>query len=290
MVSTSNVLYNSKRTSAEEAVAVIQSGQRVFLSGNCAVPQVVLQALVQRSPELQDIEIIQVLTIGNSDYCTPAVAQHLRVNSLFISTNIREAVNDGRADFTPVFLSEIPALYTTELPIDVALIQLSPPDPHGFCSYGVEVGVTKAAAEAAHIVIAEINPHMPRTLGDSFIHIRDLDYIVEVDYTLPEVSMSQPSEVQQTIGRHVASLIEDGSTLQTGIGGIPIAVLGFLNDKRDLGIHTELFSDGVIDLVEAGVITNAAKTLHPGKIIAGFVLGSRRLYDFIDDNPIVELS
>jgi len=282
-------IVSSRRRTAEQAVAVIESGQMVFLSGNCAVPQVVLQALVERAPELHNIQIVQVLTIGNSDYVSPEIADHLRVNSLFISPNIREAVNEGRTDFTPVFLSEIPALYNRELPIDVALIQVSPPDPHGFCSFGVEVGVTKAAAQAAHVVIAEINPNMPRTLGDSFIHINDLDYIVEVNYPLPEFKMSSPSPVQQAIGCYGASLIEDGSTLQTGIGGIPNAVLGYLHDKHDLGIHTELFSDGIIDLVERGIITNRAKTLHPGKIIAGFVLGTCRLYNFIDDNPIVEL-
>jgi len=176
-----------------------------------------------------------------------------------------------------------------ELPIDVALIHVSPPDEHGFCSFGVEVGVTKTAAEVAPIVIAEVNPHMPRTLGDSFIHVSKLTHIVEVDYPLPESYGGKPTPLQCAIGQRVAALIEDGSTLQTGIGGIPNAVLAFLGDKKHLGIHTELFSDGVIDLVNQGVITNEAKTLHPGKMIAGFVLGTQRLYDFIHDNPIVEL-
>jgi acetyl-CoA hydrolase len=274
---------------AAEAVRSIESGQRVFLSGNCGVPQMLLKALVDRAPELYGVEIVQVLTTGNLDYVSPEIADHIRVNSLFISANIREAVNEGRADFTPVFLSEIPALWKHELPLDVALIQVSPPDEHGFCSFGVEVGVTKAAAESARLIIAEINPRMPRTLGDSFIHINDLHITVEVDYPLPEFTMGPPSSVQALIGRNVASLIEDGSTIQTGIGGIPNAVLQFLDDRRDLGVHTELFSDGIIDLVECGIITNRAKTLHPGKIISGFVLGTQRLYDFIDDNPIVEL-
>jgi acetyl-CoA hydrolase len=208
---------------------------------------------------------------------------------MFISEDVRAAVNEGRADFTPVFLSEIPQLYRTQLPIDVAFIHVTPPDEHGFCSYGVEVGVTKSAAEAARIVIAQVNPHMPRTLGDSFIHVSKIDYAVEVDTPLPEVKRGESAPVQQEIARNVASLIEDRSTLQAGIGGIPDAVLSYLTDRRDLGIHTELFSDGVIDLVEQGVITNAAKTLHTGKIVAGFVLGTQRLYNFVHDNAMVEL-
>ncbi len=248
-----------------------------------------MNALVNYAPELRDVEIVQVLTKGKSDYVKPEMQGHIRVNTLFISDDVRDAVQDGRADFTPVFLSEIPKLYRTELPIDVALIQVSPPDEHGFCSFGVEVGVTKTAAEVAPIVIAEVNPRMPRTLGDSFIHLSKLTHIVEVDYPLPETRMGEPSPIQQAIGQHIAGLIEDGSTLQTGIGGIPDAVLQYLDSKKNLGIHTELFSDGVIDLVNRGIINNEAKTLHPGKMIAGFVLGTQRLYEFIHDNPIVEL-
>lgn len=275
--------------SPETAVQVVQSGQRIFLTGNCSVPTVLVKALVERAHELRDVEILQVLTLGSNDYARPEMEGHLRVNSMFISADVRQAVNEGRADFTPVFLSEIASLYRTQLPIDVAFIHVSPPDEHGYCSFGVEVGVTKAAAEAARVVIAQINPHMPRTLGDSFIHISQIDYAVKVDLPLPEVPRARSSPTQEAIARHVAGLIEDGSTLQTGIGGIPDAVLSFLTDRRHLGVHTELFSDGVVDLVEAGVITNAAKTLHPGKIIAGFVLGTQRLYDFINDNPVVEL-
>lgn len=281
--------YNERRRSPEEAVTAIESGQRVFLTGNCSVPQKVLEALCDYAPELHDVEIVQVLTIGDACYVEPDKHGHLRVNTLFISADVRSAVNEGRADFTPVFLSEIPALFRTSLPIDVALIQVSPPDEHGFCSYGVEVGVTKTAADVAKYVIAEVNPRMPRTLGDSFIHISKINTVVEVDYPLPEVVQSEPSPIHEIIGQHIAELIEDGSTLQTGIGGIPDAVLHFLSDKRHLGIHTELFSDGVIDLVNKGVITNEMKTLHPGKMVAGFVLGTKRLYDFIHDNPIVEL-
>lgn len=281
--------YRNKRCSADEAMLSIADGQRIFLSGNCSVPRTLLKALVDRAPVLRDVEIVQVLTIGSSGYVSPEMQGHLRVNTMFISDDVRGAVQDGRADFTPVFLSEIPGLFRTQLPVDVALIHISPPDEHGYCSYGIEVGVTKTAAEVAKIVIAEINPQMPRTLGDSFIHISHVDYVVEVDYALPEIRMGDPSQVQQSIARYADSLIEDHSTIQTGIGGIPDAVLGFLGDRRNLGIHTELFSDGVVELVEQGVITNASKTLHPGKIIAGFVLGTQRLYHFIHNNPLIEL-
>ena len=282
--------YHHKLVSAEEAIQVIQSGQRVFLTGNCSVPQRLLRALCQRAPELHDVEIVQVLTIGDAEYVQPGMEKHLRVNTLFISDNVRAAVNEGRADFTPIFLSEIPGLFRSgQLPLDVALIHVSPPDEHGFCSFGIEVGVTKPAAHCAKIVIAEVNEHMPRTLGDSFIHVSQLDYIVPVSYRLPEVTFGTPGEVQKRIGQYVAELIEDGATLQIGIGGIPDAVLLYLRDKKDLGIDTEMFSDGVIELVEAGIITNERKTLHPGKIIAGFLLGSQRLYDFVDNNPLVEL-
>jgi acetyl-CoA hydrolase len=282
-------IYQERRCTAEEAVHSIKSGDRLFLTGNCSVPQVVLKALVPYAKNLQDVEIAQVLTVGDADYVKPEMAGHIRVNTMFISSDIRSAVQEGRADFTPVFLSEVPHLWRTELPIDVALIHVSPPDEHGFCSYGVEVGVTKTAAEVADVVIAEVNPQMPRTLGDSFIHVSKIKHIVEVDYPLPEFIMGEPSPIQQAIGQHIADLIEDGSTIQTGIGGIPDAVLQYLTDKRDLGIHTELFSDGVIDLVDSGIITNEAKSIHPGKIIAGFMLGTQRLYDFVDDNPIIEL-
>ena len=282
-------LYAERLCSAEKAMRSVHSGNRVFLTGNCSVPKTLLAALIERARSLHDVEISQVLTIGNLGCVTPEMEGHLRVNSMFVSEDVRDAVNSGRADFTPVFLSEIPKLYRTRLPLDVALVHVSPPDEHGFCSFGIEVGVTKTAAEVAKIVIAEVNPKMPRTLGDSFIHVSKLTHIVEVDYDLPDIRMGEPNDVQTAIARHIAALIEDGSTLQTGIGGIPDAVLGFLEDKRNLGVHTELFSDGIISLVEQGVVNNEAKSLHPGKIIAGFVLGTRRLYDFIHDNPIIEL-
>lgn len=284
-------IFHERVTTAEEAVKVIRSGYRVFLTGNCSVPQVLLKALVDRARagEIHNVEIVQVLTIGPADYVSPELEGRIRVNTLFISANVRQAVHEGRADFTPIFLSEIPALFRSgELPLDVALIHVSPPDEHGFCSFGVEVGITKPAAESARIVIAEVNDRMPRTLGDAFIHVSKVDYFVPVSYNLPEVPQGQPGEVQKRIAEHIAELIPDGATLQLGIGGIPDAVLLYLRDKKDLGIHTEMFSDGVVELVEAGVITNERKTIHRGKIIAGFVLGSQRLYDFVDNNPIVE--
>jgi 4-hydroxybutyrate CoA-transferase len=286
-------IYNSKITSADDAVRQIKSGDRVFLTGNCSVPQELLAALVRRAPDIYDVEICQALTIGEkTPYTTPEMERHLRVNTMFISHQTRKAVNEGRADFTPVLLSEFTLLFKNRhLPLDVALVHLSPPDEHGFCSYGVEVGLTKAPAESARIIIAEVNQQMPRTLGDAFIHVSRINYVVPVDYPLAEAKMTSEgeSELATKIASHIAELIPDGATMQMGIGAVPDAVLGFLYDKRDLGIHTELFSDGVIDLIDAGVITNARKTLHPGKIIAGFIIGTQRLYRFVDDNPIIEL-
>ncbi|HLA25181.1 MAG TPA: 4-hydroxybutyrate CoA-transferase, partial [bacterium] len=283
-------LYAERVTTAAEAVRRITSGMRVYLTGNCSVPQTLLSALVQRAPELQDVEIVQVLTVGPADYVAPDMAGHLRVNTLFISDNVRAAVNEGRADFTPVFLSEVPRLFKSGLLApDVALVHVSPPDEHGFCSFGIEVGMTKPTAQSAKVVIAEMNPRMPRTLGDSFIHLSKLDLVVPVDYPLPEIRMGDTSETIRRIADHVAGLIPDGATLQTGIGAIPDAVLSLLGNHKDLGIHTELFSDGIIDLIARGVITGERKTLHPGKVIAGFVLGTQRLYDFIHDNPVIEL-
>lgn len=275
---------------AEEAAAKVLSGQRIFLTGNCSTPQVFLEALVDRYEEVDNVEVAQLLGLGPGDYITPEMAQHIRINSLFIAPNVRKAINDGLADFTPVLLSEVPHLFLkNRLPLDLAVIQVSPPDEHGFCSYGVEVGVTKSAAESAKMVIAEVNPRMPRTLGDSFIHVNQIDFFIDVDYDLPELPVTPPSEEQDRIADHIAPLIPDGATLQMGIGGIPDAVLRRLINHKDLGVHTELFSDGVMDMIERGVINNARKTIHPGKVVAGFVLGqSRALYDYINDNPFFE--
>lgn len=287
-----NKIYESRIVTADQAVRQIQSGQRLFLTGNCSVPQQTLAALVEYAPNLKDVEICQALTVGPADYVAPEMSGHLRVNTMFVSANIRKAVQEGRADFTPVLLSEFPLLFKQGiLPVDVALIHVSPPDEHGFCSLGIEVGLTKSAADAAKIIIAEVNQQMPRTLGDSFIHVSKLDYVVPADYPLPELGMGHgdSSEVIERIAGHIAELIPDEATMQMGIGAIPDAVLKYLYEKKDLGIHTELFSDGIIDLVEAGVLTNARKSLHPGKIIAGFIIGTKRLYEWVDDNPLIEL-
>jgi 4-hydroxybutyrate CoA-transferase len=287
-----NSLYQSRIVSAHDAVRKIKSGDRVFLTGNCSVPQTVLASLVDYAPQLLDVEIVQALTVGPADYVSPEMQGHLRVNTMFISTNIRKAVQEGRADFTPVLLSEYTLLFKNHrLPVDVALVHLSPPDNYGFCSFGIEVGLTKSPAESAKIIIAEVNQQMPRTLGDSFIHVSKLDYIIPVNYQLPEVVMGgeDNSEITEKIAGYIAELIPDGATMQMGIGAIPDAVLKYLYEKKDLGIHTELFSEGVIDLVEAGVLTNARKSLHTGKIVAGFIIGTRRLYEWVDDNPLIEL-
>ena len=286
-------VYQSRITTPQEAVrAAIKSGNRVFLTGNVSVPQRVLAALVDYAPNLHNVEICQALTIGPADYVKPELDGHLRVNTMFISANVRKAVQNGQADFTPVLLSEFPLLFKRGiLPLDVALIQVSPPDEHGFCSLGVEVGLTKSPAETAKIIIAEVNQQMPRTLGDSFIHVSRLNYIVPVNYPITEMAMAEEGdpEIVEQIAGYIAELIPDGATMQMGIGAIPDAVLKYLRNKKDLGVHSELFSDGVIDLVNEGVLTGARKSLHPGKIIAGFILGTKNLYDWVDDNPIIEL-
>lgn len=276
--------------SAEEAAGLVKSGQRVFLTGNCSTPIEFLKALVARYKEVRNVEVAQLLGLGPGDYITEDMAEHIRINSLFIAPNLRKPIAKGLADFTPVLLSEVPKLFTTgTLVLDIAVIQVSPPDAHGFCSYGVEVGVSKTAAETAGIVIAEINPNMPRTLGDSFIHVDKINYFIEVDYQLPELHPPEPDPVQDRIASHIAELIPDGATLQLGIGGIPDAVLRRLTGHANLGVHTELFSDGVMDMIEKGVINNSMKSIHPGKVVAGFILGTRKLYDYIHDNPIFEI-
>jgi len=287
-----NKLYQSRVITAEEAVKKIQPGQRVFLTGNCSTPQTVLAALVKHAPNLRDVEICQALSVGPADYVSPEMEGHLRVNTMFISANIRKAVQEGRADFTPVLLSEFPLLFKNKyLPIDIALVHLSPPDEHGFLSFGIENGLTKSPAESARIIIAEVNQQMPRTLGDSFIHISRLNYIIPVNYQLAEMAMGGEGsdEATEKIAGYIAELIPDGATMQMGIGAVPDAVLKYLYHKKDLGVHSELFSDGVIDLVDAGVMTNARKTLHTGKISAGFIIGTSRLYNWVDDNPLIEL-
>lgn len=284
--------YQERIVTPQDAVKTIEDGNRLFLTGNVSVPKQLLAALVAHAPNIKNVEICQALTVGVDDYSAPEMAGHLRINTSFISANVRSAVQQGRADFTPVLLSEFPLLFKQGyLPLDVALIHVSVPDEHGFCSLGVEVGLSKTAAESARIIIAEVNQQMPRTLGDSFIHVSKINFMVPVDYPLPELAMGShgPDTTVKEIAAHCAELIPDGATMQMGIGAIPDAVLKHLFDKKDLGIHTELFSDGVIELVEAGVLTNAQKTLHPGKIIAGFILGTNRLYKWVHDNPLIEL-
>ena len=286
------VNYNSRITTADEAVKAVKSGDRIFLTGNASVPLQLLAALVARAPELENVEICHPLAICPSDYVAPEMAGHLRINSMFVSANVRKAVNEGRADFTPVMLSEFPLLFKNgHLPLDVAFIHVSPPDQHGFCSMGAESGLTISAAEVAKIVIAQVNEQMPRTLGDTLMHIDRMHHIVPLNCPLTEMAMGDDvdKDVVERIAAHIAGLIPDGATMQLGIGAIPNAVLKYLLGKKDLGIHSELISDGVIDLVEAGVLTNARKSIHPGKIVAGFLLGTKRLYDWVDNNPLVEL-
>jgi acyl-CoA hydrolase len=280
----------ARTVTAAEALAAVKSGNRVFIHSVAAAPQALIRALTDRADELRVVEIVSLHTEGEAPYADPALSRSFRVNALFVGPNVRQAVEDGRADYLPVFLSEVPQLFRTGiLPLDVALIQVSPPDRHGFCSLGVSVDVSKAAVEVAGTVVAQVNPRMPRTHGDGIIHVDDIDFLVEVDAPLPEHPPQPLSDAELAIGRHCAELVEDGSCVQLGIGAIPHATLAALGDHHRLGIHTEMLSDGVVELVERGVITGEAKRVHPGKITAGFALGSRRLYDFIDDNPQVAM-
>ena len=283
-------MYNQKLTSAEEAVKVIRSGDRVVIGHAASEPKSLIDAMVNNKAQYENVEIVHMVALGKTDYTNPEMAKHFRHNALFASGSTRGPIKENRADYTPCFFYQIPKLLTDgALPPDVALIQLSPPDAHGYCSFGLSVDYTKPAALAAKIVIAEINGQMPRTAGDSLIHISELDYIVEASYPIIELPPPKIGDVERAIGEHCASLIEDGSTLQLGIGSIPDAVLLFLKDKKDLGIHSEMFSDGVVELVEAGVINNSRKTLHKGKMVATFLMGTKRLYDFVHNNPVVEM-
>ncbi|MBI4493127.1 MAG: acetyl-CoA hydrolase/transferase family protein [Chloroflexi bacterium] len=279
-----------RTVSPAEAAAVVQSGQRVFVQGGCATPVALVEALAARGQELSGVEVVHIHTEGPAHHVAPELTCHLRHRAFFIGPNVRAAISEGRADYAPVFLSDIPALFRSgQMPIDVALLHLSPPDAHGYCSFGLSVDCSKAAAECARLVIAQTNRRMPRTLGDSFLHLSQIDYLVPVDTPPLTIAPEPLDEVALQIGRCVAELVEDGATLQMGIGAIPNAVLAALRDKSDLGIHTEMFSDGVLDLVEAGVVTGARKTLDSRKIVAAFLMGSQRLYDFVHDNPAVEM-
>ncbi len=281
--------YKSKLKTSEDALKWVQSGMRVYIQPGCAEPETLVAALMSRAPYVEDVEIVHMLTMGVAPYVAPEMVGHFRHNAMFIGGNVREAVNEGRADYTPIYLSEIEALFENgAMPIDVALLQVSPPDSHGYCSFGVGVDTTLTAAKCARYVVAQVNDQMPRTYGDSFIHVNDLDAIVDSSRDLCAMAQPEITDMHRAIARHVAGLIDDGAVLQTGIGGIPDAVLPFLMDRKDLAVHSELVSDGVIPLIEAGVITGARKNFKPRKIILGFALGSKRLFRFVDNNPIFE--
>jgi 4-hydroxybutyrate CoA-transferase len=281
--------YKRRLKSAEDALQCVQSGMRVYIQPGCAEPETLVEALMRRAPHLRDVEIVHMMTMGCAPYVAPEMAGHFRHNAMFIGGNVREAVNAGRADYTPIYLSEIEELFESgAMPIDIALIEVSPPDSHGFCSFGVGVDTTLTAAKCAKLVVAQINDHMPRTYGDSFIHVNDIDMVVESSRPLCALKKPELTNLHVSIARNVASLIEDGAVIQTGIGGIPDAILPLLMDRKDLGVHSEMVSDGVIPLIEAGVITGARKNFKPRKIILGFALGTKQLFDFVDNNPIFE--
>ena len=283
------VEYKKKIQSADEALQCVRSGTRVYIQPGCAEPEALVESLMRRAPELHDVEIVHMMTMGCAPYVAPEMAGHFRHNAMFIGGNVRAAINEGRADYTPIYLSEIEALFENgAMPIDVALIEVSPPDSHGFCSFGVGVDTTLTAAKCARYVVAQVNDYMPRTYGDSFIHVSDIDAVVESSRPLCELKKPEVTDMHVAIARNVAGLIEDGAVLQTGVGGIPDAVLPFLSDRKDLGIHSELVSEGVIPLIENGVITGARKNFKPRKIIVGFALGTRRFFEFVDNNPIFE--
>ena len=277
-----------KYTPVDEALKGIQSGSRLFVQGCAGTPLYLLQALAHHAPRLRDVEIVSISMLGDIAIAHPDFRESFHFNSLFVSDNVRQAVKEGRGHYIPVFLSEISLLFKRNiLPLDVALIHISPPDRHGFCSLGVSVDVALSAVKAARYVIAQVNPKMPRTHGDGLLHLDEIDALVEVDAELPVVDYRKDiTETEMAIGRHCASLIEDGSTLQAGIGTIPDAVLMQLEHHKDLGVHTEMFSDGIISLIEKGVVSNKYKRKHAGKIATTFCMGTRALYDFIDDNPL----
>ena len=281
--------YLPKLQTADAAMLFIKSGMRVYIQPGCAEPETLVEALIRRAPEVRDVEIVHMMTMGGAPYVAPEMARHFRHNAVFIGANVRDAINEGRADYTPIYLSEIEELFENgAMPIDVALIEVSPPDSHGFCSFGVGVDTTLTAAKCARYLVAQVNDHMPRTYGDSFIHVSEIDAVVESSRPLCELKKPEITDMHAAIARNVAGLIEDGAVLQTGIGGIPDAVLPLLMDRKDLGVHSELVSEGVIPLIEAGVITGARKNFKPRKIIVGFALGTKKLFEFVDNNPVFE--
>lgn len=283
----------TKFCSADEAVKAVKSGDSIYVHANCSTPQLLIESLCRRAGELKDVKIVHLMSFLDAPYIKEGMHEHFRLISLFTGANVRSAIHEGKGDFIPVFISEIPGLIESKrLPVDVCMLTLSPPDEHGFCSLGVSNECSKTAAENSKIIIAQINKRMPRVLGDNFIHIEKIDFAVETDEPVPEfqhkITSHQTESVYEKIGRIISEMIEDGSTLQLGIGILPDKVLKHLHEKRDLGIHSEMFSDGLIDLVESGVINGERKTLLPGKIVSSFALGSKRLFDYVHNNPIFE--
>jgi len=279
-----------KELSPLKAVALIKSGDRVYIHSAAATPQALVKAMIQRSNELKAVEIYHLHTEGDASYTNVEYKDSFHLNALFLAPNARQAVEEGRADFIPSFLSEVPIMFRRgKIPLDVVLIQVSPPDKHGYCSLGVSIEATLAAIEVSHTVIAQINPQMPRTHGDGHIHINKISAYCVCDEPIQEYRTHALTETELQIGKHVAGIIEDGATMQMGIGAIPEAVLNYLGNHRDLGIHTEMFSDGILPLVEKGIITGKHKVTHPGFIVTGFLLGTKKLYDFVDDNPMVRV-
>lgn len=281
--------YKEHLFTPEQAVQQIKSGQRVVVAHACGEPSIILDALVANAAQYENVEIIHMVAMGKAVYCQPQYDKNFHHNAFFLGGSTRAAAAEGRVDFTPVYFSEIPSLLREDLRPNVTLLQCSPPDAHGYVSLGVSVDYTKPAAEASDLVIAQVNQNMPRTLGDSFLHVTQIGCLVEADTPVIELAPPKIGDVERAIGENVASLVRDGDTLQLGIGAIPDAVLLFLKEKNDLGIHTEMFSDGVVELVEAGVITNKAKTLHRGQSVATFLMGTRRLYDYVNNNPAVAM-
>ena len=281
--------YQEHCCSAEEAVRRIQSGDRVVVAHATGEPSYILDAMVANADQYENVEIVHMVAMGKAEYCKPEYAENFRHNAFFVGGSTRDAIAEGRGDFTPSFFFEIPRQFSTTMPVDVAMVMVTPPDENGMCSLGVSVDYTLEAVKQAKLVIAQVNPQMPWTGPHSLVSVDELDCIVEYEAPLIELAPPKIGEVEKAIGEHCASLVPDGATLQLGIGAIPDAVLLFLKGKKDLGIHSEMFSDGVVELAEAGVITNAQKTLNPGKFVVAFLMGTRRLYDFVDHNPDVEL-
>jgi len=278
-------IYNTRKKPAAEAIKLIKSGDRVALGHAAGVPMYLLNTLVDHKENYENIELVQLVPLGDDKYMQPGVEKHIRLNAMFLGGITKNAVKENRGDFTPCFLHEVPSMFDELIPLDVTMVQVSPPDKHGYVSLGISVDYTKAAVEKASVVIAEVNDQMPRTMGEGFIHVSKIDCFVEHSSPIHEIPLPHIGEVEKAIGQNCASLIKDGDTLQLGIGAIPDAVLKSLSDKKDLGIHSEMISDGAVDLMEAGVITNKRKSLNPGKCIVAFLMGTKRLYDYADENP-----